>query len=450
MIPQYEHAGVTLFNGEALEVLRNLPDESVDCCVTSPPYWGLREYSTGKWEGGDPGCDHKNRHGTQGATGQRADRTFTGAQNFYKGICKLCGAVRIDKQLGLERTYQEYVAKCACIFHEVRRVLKKHGTCWVNLGDCYATGAGQVGDHPGGGKRGEQWKGFRGDHPVDNKRNPKSIPMGPRTQPNRMPQPGLKPKDLVGLPWRVAFALQEDGWYLRSDIVWAKSTPMPESVKDRCTRSHEFIFLLTKSQRYFYDAQAIAERAVSDHGSGNGFERGERLSFANADGSPRGGGRWVPKSMKIPSGWDIGPGQHGSFHKDGRRAKNLSAAERTAGKRLLENVARKRADGASHDNPFGLDTRNRRDVWTIRSEPFPGAHFAVFPTELPRLCIMAGCKPGGVVLDPFAGSGTTLMVAKELGHPAIGIELSAEYCQMIERRVAQDVLFSSALQSARD
>lgn len=197
---------ITILQGDCLDRLRELPDESVHCCVTSPPYWGLRDY----------GC---------------------------------------AGQIGLEKTPQEYVAKMVEVFSEVRRVLRDDGTCWVNLGDCYATGAGRVGACPGGGERGAKWAGYRGDRDKD----PKATGIGPMTQPNRMPLPGLKPKDLVGIPWRVAFALQADGWYLRSDIIWHKPSPMPESVTDRPTKSHEYIFMLSKSERYAYDAEAIKE-----------------------------------------------------------------------------------------------------------------------------------------------------------------------------------------------
>ena len=180
-----------LINGDSLEVLRTLRDGAVQCCVTSPPYWGLRDY--GK-----------------------------------------------DGQIGLEPTPEAYVEGLMRVFREVRRMLRDDGVAWLNLGDCYATGAGKVGDCPGGGKQGENWKGAM-------------------TSPNRMPLPGLKPKDLVGIPWRVAFALQADGWWLRSDVIWSKPNPMPESVKDRPTKSHEYVFLMSKQERYYWDQEAVRE-----------------------------------------------------------------------------------------------------------------------------------------------------------------------------------------------
>ena len=200
-----------ILQGDALAVLRTLPAESVHCCVTSPPYFGLRDY-------GVPG------------------------------------------QIGLELSYPDYVARLLEVFREVRRVLRSDGTLWLNIGDSYATGAGKVGECPGGGKQGERWKGYRGGHDASPKHADGAI--GPMTQANRLPQPGLKPKDLMMIPARVALALQADGWYLRSDIIWAKPNPMPESVTDRPTKAHEYLFLLSKSERYFYDYEAIKEPAI--------------------------------------------------------------------------------------------------------------------------------------------------------------------------------------------
>lgn len=229
---------------------------------TSPPYWGLRDYGTASWDGGDPGCDHRgpaqqSQASTLAGNGHGNGKPLSPALQAqsvpYRDRCGKCGATRQDRQLGLERTPDEYVAAMVSVFREVRRVLRKDGTLWLNLGDCYATGAGKVGTEPGGGDQGERWKGYRGarngsegkhGYAVDG-----GLPLGPVTQPNRMPLPGLKPKDLVGIPWRVAFALQADGWVLRSEIVWAKPNPMPESVTDRPTKSHEQLFLFSKGKR---------------------------------------------------------------------------------------------------------------------------------------------------------------------------------------------------------
>lgn len=401
-----------ILQGDALAVLRTLPDASVHCCVTSPPYWGLRDYG-------------------------------------------------IDVQLGLEPSPQEYVARMREIFREVRRVLRDDGTCWVNLGDSYATGAGAgagaVGQSPGGGDQGARWKGGTGRRNngrpfVNGRGEPQTVPtkntVGPMTQPNRMPIAGLKPKDLCGIPWRVAFALQADGWWLRQEIIWSKPNPMPESVRDRCTKSHESIFLLAKSERYWFDADAIAEPAA-------------------------------------PESW------HNS---DFRRERNAT---------IHPNIG-------TGDRNARADTRNKRSVWTVATQPYAEAHFATFPPKLIEPCILAGCperccaKCGapwvrhvearggtigkgyhdhsddlgrgnriidndahhgrngkepyqridhgfapscscnagtvvpGTILDPFFGAGTTGLVADRLGRDCIGIELNPEYVAMAEKRIKGD------------
>ena len=231
-----------LLIGDVREKLKELDDCSVQCCVTSPPYWGLRDYGTAEWVGGDENCSHKRES-------KKSDKTITGHKNFeemngvgdaiYKSVCSRCGAKRKDSQLGLEETPEEYVDNMVKVFREVKRVLKDDGTCWLNLGDSYA---GNMSRASNNGRAGYG--------------NPREEVV------SRIPI-GLKSKDLVGIPWRVALALQQDGWYLRQDIIWNKPNPMPESVQDRCTKSHEYIFLLTKSARYYYDADAIREKATS-------------------------------------------------------------------------------------------------------------------------------------------------------------------------------------------
>lgn len=339
-----------LINADVIAGLRQLPDESAHCCVTSPPYWGLRDYG-------------------------------------------------IAGQMGLEESPEAYVAHLVDVFREVRRVLLGDGTSWLNLGDSYATGGGAVGRSPGGGTQGERF-----------------LRQGMiNTQPNRMPLAGFKSKDLIGIPWRVAFALQADGWYLRSDIIWHKPNPMPESVTDRPTKSHEYLFLLAKSQRYYYDRESIYEPFVSDHGSGNGFARGPRLSFQNADGSARGNAEpWNP------------PSYNGSSFTKGK----------TAGPRA--NVGQGQRREASG--------RNKRSVWTISTQSFPEAHFATFPEALVEPCILAGSPRGGMVLDPFSGSGTTGVVAVRHGRDYVGIELNPEYVAMSRRRIcAEAPMFTSEL-----
>jgi DNA modification methylase len=381
-----------IIQGDCIEGMRTLPDASVHCCVTSPPYWGLRDYGH-------------------------------------------------DGQIGLESTPDAYVARMVEVFREVRRVLREDGTCWVNLGDSYAGGGGFCPTAP------------------SNLAGSKQTTQGSKSG-GIKPQGAIKAKDLVGIPWRVAFALQADGWWLRQDIIWHKPNPMPESVRDRCTKAHEYVFLLTKSERYYYDAQAVSEAVACVRGPGN------------------------KKPLK-------GVEEDGEKHRT--RAGLHKAAERW------------REEGPP-------ESRNRRSVWTITTKPYSGAHFAVMPSDLVEPCIKAGCpeqcclacgkgwdrlvektrtatRPGneskygspeedirggsitlrerhivstkttgfapacdcaepgttpGTVLDPFAGSGTTLAVAAELGRSGIGCELNPEYIALAERRI-KDARSSVAL-----
>ena len=309
--------------GDCLGLLREMPAGSVRCCVTSPPYWGLRDYGH-------------------------------------------------DGQIGLERTPEEYVARLVEVFREVRRVLADDGTLWLNLGDCYA--GAPVGTFNGGG--------FKDKSAQTGGRDMSGVETSGRL--DKTKGTGLKPKNLVGIPWRVAFALQADGWYLRSEIIWAKPNPMPESVTDRPTKAHEYVFLLAKSQRYYYDAAAIAEPALDWSRGGPGV--------------------------------GIAPTTH--YHPNNGGNGGLSAL---AGKYKAGNA---------------MPTRNRRTVWTVTTQPFAGAHFAVMPEALVEPCILAGSAPGDTVVDPFAGSGTVGVVALRYGRRFIGCELNAEYAQMARRRVA--------------
>lgn len=330
--------------GDALDRLRDLPDESIHCCVTSPPYWGLRDYG-------------------------------------------------VDGQLGLEKTPDEYVAKMVEVFREVRRVLRNEGTLWLNLGDSYAHSGACGGSSPVGDRE------YRQTDATAQIKMKYEIP------------PGLKQKDLIGIPWRVAFALQADGWWLRQDIIWHKPNPMPESVRDRCTKSHEYIFMLSKSSRYYYDADAIKEPGVSE-------------------------------TTKMPDGWDTGPGAHGAFHRDGREKGAKTDKQRGHGRRHAG--FNDRWDALSRKEQCSL-MRNKRSVWTVATAPFKEAHFATFPPDLITPCILAGCPEGGVVLDPFGGSGTTAEVALKTGRKFYLIELSADYIAIAQKRIRhlleQGVLF---------
>jgi len=325
-----------VLNGNCLDVLSELPEQSVNTCITSPPYYGLRDYQTAEWKGGDENCEHTISHYSDNLKPE-VDRPFRG----NRSACIKCGAIRKDSQLGLEETPEEYVENIVAVFGEVRKVLRDDGTVWLNLGDSYGT-----------------------------------------------------EKQLQGIPWRVAFALQADGWYLRQDIIWHKPNPMPESVKDRCTKAHEYIFLLSKNKKYYYDNDAIREPHTWEESKPrpSGMER---------------------NAQKYRSKVNYGGGGSGFAGHSGSL----------------------KADGTSLNHPDG---RNKRSVWTVTTKPFKDAHFATFPPELIKPCILAGCPEDGTVLDPFGGSGTTGVVANRYGRNAILIELNDEYAEMSRNRIYND------------
>jgi DNA modification methylase len=340
--------------------------------------------------------------------------------------------------LGLEPTPEMFVAHTVLVFREVWRVLRDDGTLWMNFGDSFcSTAPGSQGDpiHA---------KGYFSG--VTDRRAEASGKKRPNT-PN-----GLKPKDLIGIPWRVAFALQADGWWLRMDNIWSKPNPMPESVTDRPTKAHEYFFLLSKSERYYYDAEAIKDPGVQDEWA-NGFRGGaytERKTFDNQDGGGRtargnfkvgtgvGFGHGTDSEarergrIKFPSGWDGETGSHGSIHRGGRNKANSFA----------RSVKESPPPGQpSQHRPDREDIeyngmRNKRSVWTVATQPFPEAHFATFPEKLIEPCILAGAPVGGYVLDPFGGSGTTLKVATENGRECTIIEMGPQYVDIAERRTA--------------
>lgn len=340
-----------IIQGNCLDILKSLPEKSVHCCVTSPPYWGLRDYG-------------------------------------------------VDGQLGLESSPSEFVANMVNVFREVHRVLRDDGTLWINLGDSYA----------GSGKG--AWNNSQAQKEVY---VPK--PGGKEIAIPKTPE-GLKPKDLVGIPWRVALALQEDGWYLRSDIIWSKPNPMPESVTDRPTKAHEYIFLLTKSQRYFYDNDAVKEpiSASSVVRLAQDLEGQKGSMRAN-------GGAKTNGPMKAV----LGKGNAKTFRGGGKY---------TSGKSFDNSSLEERDSHGNKANESGM--RNRRTVWTVATQSFSEAHFATFPTKLIEPCILAGCPQGGIVLDPFMGSGTTAIVAKNLGRSFIGTELNPEYIKIAEDRIRRE------------
>lgn len=357
----------TILLGDCREALKDIEPESVQTCITSPPYFGLRDYGTGDWEGGDADCDHMrtNKVGKDTATGHKAmgDKGEAVGDAIYKSTCPKCGAIRKDDQIGLEQTPEEFVTQLVQVFREVKRVLRDDGTLWLNLGDTYVSTAQGSVNAP---------QEIRGDNKNIN------VQYRPKIE-------GLKSKDMIGIPWRVAFALQADGWYLRQDIIWHKPNPMPESVTDRCTKSHEYIFLLSKSQKYFYDYEAIKERQST-------------VSIARAK-------RGVSDDNK----WTDGA--------DGQTPHSLS---------------QKRSNDKSREVS---ELRNKRSVWTVTTKPYKDAHFATFPKKLIEPCILAGSNKGDTVLDPFTGAGTTGLVSVEHGRNFLGCELNPEYRKMAMGRI---------------
>lgn len=425
---------IEIIQGNNIKSLRTLESQSVNTCVTSPPYFGLRDYGTGTWIGGDENCPHKRttKISKATATGHKGmnDKGHVVGDAIFKQECPKCGAIREDEQLGLEASPKEFVENLVNLFREIKRVLRDDGTVWLNLGDTYC-GTGHKGEH-----------------------------LDPKNKEGRNAQKqavnnsleGFKSKDLIGIPWRVAFALQEDGWYLRQDIIWHKPNPMPESVRDRCTKAHEYIFLLSKKNKYYYDYEAIKE---------------DSKYYGKDKRSDKGNIRYEGKR---------------SEHSDSRVQQSFVTI-----------------------NP----KKNKRSVWTVTTKPYKGAHFATFPMDLIEPCVLAGCpekvcvdcnepyqrkveskrlkrnelpkddpryRPNtyegsykdingkadagytetkdlglekqckcetnetkaGTVLDPFGGAGTTGVVAENNKRNAVLLELNPEYIEIAEERIAKN------------
>lgn len=435
----------------------------MNCCVTSPPYWGLRCYGIppSVW-GGAADCAHEwvkgmveaevgrgnwaqAVNGRGEAQGPAAEFRKPITEEVASGFCRRCGAWL--GCLGLEPTVDLYLANIVAVFEEVARVLRPDGTAWINLGDCYAS-AGGSGAQGKAGQRADRRhtqealrpavvarSGHAGKHSYADA----SLPI---SQPHRHATSGIKAKDLVGVPWLVAFALRSAGWYLRRDIVWHKLNPMPESVTDRPTSAHEYIFLMSRSDRYYYDADAIKEPSSPE--SHARYARGRSDTHKYADGGPLGqtiartfehmrvAAGVNPKARyKTPDGWDTtkGEGGHGSTHRKGREKGKPRSKQNESFAAAVKDL---------------VPDRNKRSVWPLATHPFREAHFATFPPDLIRPCILAGAPMGGVVLDPFGGSGTTGMVSEEEGRNSILIELNPKYVEMQRRRTAQAGLFCGA------
>jgi site-specific DNA-methyltransferase (adenine-specific) len=358
---------ICILQGDCREVLKTLPAGSVHCCVTSPPYFGLRDYGNAA-------------------------------------------------QIGLEPTPAEYVAQMVAVFSEVRRVLRDDGTLWLNLGDSYAGSWGARGRGEGTNAARPDWEEKHGTAAPGR--------HGFRDQ-------GIKLKDLIGIPWMVAFALRADGWYLRQDIIWHKPNPMPESVRDRCTKAHEYVFLLSKQERYYFNAEAMQEPAVGANEHDLTGRTKQRLA----------GNVKPPKGQAAyEAGDELQRTKAGLLDYAQRQRSKRDSFKRDDSKRADvipgQSVGTHRAD--RDESAWDTATRNKRSVWTIATKPFSEAHFATMAPELAETCIKAGCPEGGTVLDPFGGAGTTGLVADQLQRSAVLCELSADYIDIARRRIAAD------------
>lgn len=394
-----------IYEGDSLTVLKTFPSEIFNTCVTSPPYYGLRNYG-------------------------------------------------VKGQMGLESTPEEYIEKMVLLFREVKRTLREDGTLWLNIGDSYASGKGTC-HNPGGNTSNYNVHLKEANvHPLD------------RGNKSKLALSGLKPKDLIGIPWALAFALRTDGWYLRQDIIWYKRNPMPESVTDRCTKAHEYIFLLSKSANYYYDAKAIAtpykDKTLTTFGcevKGNGDESGlvKSENWGN-DIKVR-----KPKEWKTPDEWDTGKGSHGSFHKEGREKGQIGYVPKRNPRPNIDTKGGNQGNGGipikgyahrgegdktlighsgnldSAGNLIGDGLANKKSVWDVPTKPFKAAHFATFPEELIADCIKAGCPEGGLVLDPFGGANTTGVVSRKLNRNYVAIELNPAYIEIGKNREREQI-----------
>ena len=407
---------IKIMVGDCRDLLRKLPADSVDCIVTSPPYYGLRDYGTGAWQGGDPDCDHAAPAWTEDAgdlprQGEGAvEANAAKARRRNGGSCRKCGAERVDLQVGLERSPQDYIDDLVAIFAEAKRVLKPTGTVWINLGDSYAS-------RPNGSIGESQLEGSLAPH-AENRRahalRKTSLPMG------------LKHKDLMMMPARVALALQADGWWLRSKITWVKPNPMPESVTDRPTSATEDIYLLTRSERYYYDADAVREPfAESTIARLSQDLEGQRAGAKDVENRNRDPGKTL-RNLKNRVIRGDGTQRHENWKQQQEKIRERISVDGQEPCPQLE------------DRPPQTMGRNMRNAWTMGLRPYKGAHFATFPVDLPEKCILAGCPSDGTVLDVFGGHATTALVAHRLQRHCISMELNPDHARAGYERVVDD------------
>lgn len=400
-----------IYNGNCGKVLRTFPPQIVQTCVTSPPYYGLRDYGTSVWVGGDPECDHLVRKDLKIASSTlKGSKNTTGHQKEgYKGNCGRCGAERIDDQIGLEATPEEYIDKLVAVFREVKRVLKNDGILWVNIGDSYWRGKGKSGQSYSGEAQDERYQDGRSMNKAYHQIGGKG-----KSRPTDGKHPEIKSKDLIGIPWMLAFALRKDGWYLRQDIIWSKPNPMPESVRDRCSKSHEYIFMLTKRAIYYFDQKSILKPIAFS------TSKDKRLNDEN---------------YIAPQIFNGNPGRatrgNGLLKRSSGNKERISAEDRGCPKGTGSNV------GSSV--PWEGDMANKKSVWTVATRPFTQAYFATFPEELIVDCIRSASKPGDVVLDIFFGAGTTGLVSLKQGRKFVGIDLNPVYTKMADNRLRTEI-----------
>lgn len=375
----------TILNDDAMIGLGKIPSKFVQCIVTSPPYFNLRDYQTGTWVGGSDTCDHSYKKARNDG-GRQNIGSFHGSSAadsdkgsiMFRDVCQKCGAVRKDSQIGLEKNIDEYVSKLVDVFRLAKRVLRDDGTVFLNIGDSWANNS------------------CGGDKVFGNEEFNKNRPSRSETKtPPKNRPAGYKNKDLLMVPFHLAIALQKDGWYMRQSIIWHAPNKMPESVKDRCTNAHEYVFLLSLKPSYYFDYESIMEPAAYD---------GRKKTTLNP------GGKYVDGSQF--------PGSANTINRNGGERWNFVG---------------------------GVAMRRSRSVWSIPTRGFRGAHYAPMPLALAEKCVIAGCPVGGIVLDPFCGSGTTIIASLKNERNAIGIELGGQYVEIAKKRINNEIGFADDL-----